>query len=153
VVVPVGEGFSFNSLLQRIHPAASRIGTLSADTPALFLAFDILARGKHDLAALPLSQRRPMLEAFADRGFGNGQSFRLSPATTDPDRALRWLAQSGGGSDGVITKRVDLAYQRRSANLGLGSSSGKAPKRVSPTWPTMRRSPTFQSGCFLSNNG
>lgn len=111
LVVPIRESFSFDSLLQRIHPATSRINKLSADTPALFLAFDILARGKHDLAGLPLSQRRPKLEAFAKRGFGDGGSFRLSPATTDPDRAMRWLAQSGGGSDGVIAKRMDLAYQ------------------------------------------
>lgn len=111
LVVPIGKGFSFDQLLQRIHPAASRVKKLSADTPALFLAFDILLRGEHGLDGLPLSQRRPELEAFAGRCFGDGKSFRLSPATADPDRAMRWLAQSGAGSDGVIAKRVDLAYQ------------------------------------------
>jgi ATP-dependent DNA ligase len=111
LVVPVGDEFCFDSLLQRIHPAASRIRKLSAETPASFLAFDILACGEHDLAALPLSQRRPRLEAFAERGFRDGRLFQLSPSTTDPNRAARWLAQSGGGSDGVIAKRVDLAYQ------------------------------------------
>jgi ATP-dependent DNA ligase len=111
LVVPVGEDFSFDQLLQRIHPAPSRIKKLSAETPALFLAFDILLRGKQDLAGLPLMQRRPQLEEFAERGFDDGGLFRLSPATAHPDLALRWLALSGGGSDGVIAKRMDLAYQ------------------------------------------
>src|SRR4051794_26219961 len=66
IVVPHGKTFSFDDLLQRIHPAASRIAKLSKETPALFLAFDVLATTKDKkLATQPLSKRRPALEAFA----------------------------------------------------------------------------------------
>src|SRR3954466_4856017 len=58
LVVPVSGRFSFDDLLQRIHPAASRINKLSQQTPALFLAFDLLRKGKSELAAAPLRQRR-----------------------------------------------------------------------------------------------
>src|ERR1700709_2364849 len=65
IVVPHGKAFSFDALLQRIHPAASRITKLSQETPALFLAFDLLAAAKDKkLAGQPLSKRRPALEAF-----------------------------------------------------------------------------------------
>lgn len=111
LVVPADETFSFDNLLQRIHPAASRIKKLSAETPAIFLAFDLLRSGKRELAAKPLVQRRPELKDFASRCFGEGGLFRLSPATSDAGRAARWLRSAGGGSDGVIAKRIDLAYQ------------------------------------------
>src|ERR1700744_3694536 len=65
IVVPIEDEFSFDDLLQRIHPAASRVKTLAAKTPALYLAFDLLKEGKKDLAANPLSERRPLLEDFA----------------------------------------------------------------------------------------
>ncbi|MEH2494108.1 ATP-dependent DNA ligase [Bradyrhizobium sp. AZCC 1678] len=112
IVVPHGKAFSFDDLLQRIHPAASRIRKLSEETPALFLAFDLLASatGKK-LAASPLRERRPALEAFAKTQFKSHQMFRLSPATTSYATAQKWLKQSGGGSDGVIAKRIDLPYQ------------------------------------------
>jgi ATP-dependent DNA ligase len=111
IVVPLGKSFSFDALLQRIHPAASRVKKLSEETPALYLAFDLLAteREKH-LAGKPLRERRPMLEAFAKANL-KGSLFQLSPATTSFATARKWLAQSGGGSDGVIAKRLDLPYQ------------------------------------------
>src|ERR1700694_1088135 len=66
IVVPHGKSFSFDDLLQRIHPAASRIKKLAQETPVLFLAFDLLATAKDKkFAAKPLSKRRPALEAFA----------------------------------------------------------------------------------------
>src|ERR1700720_1812356 len=66
IVVPHGKTFSFDDLLQRIHPAASRIKKLSEETPALLLVFDLLATaGDKKLSAQPLRKRRPMLEAFA----------------------------------------------------------------------------------------
>src|SRR3954469_16705480 len=66
IVVPRGKAFSFDDLLQRIHPAASRVGKLSQETPALYLAFDLLATAREkQLAEEPLSERRPALEAFA----------------------------------------------------------------------------------------
>jgi len=112
IVVPRGRSFSFDNLLQRIHPAARRVNKLSQETPALYLAFDLLetADDKH-LAARPLAERRPELEAFARRYFPSGTSFRLSPVATSYATARTWLARSGGGSDGVIAKRRDLPYQ------------------------------------------
>jgi ATP-dependent DNA ligase len=110
--VPHGKTFSFDDLLQRIHPAASRIKMLSHETPALFCAFDLLATSTDKkLAGLPLRKRRPMLEAFARTQFRATKTFRLSPATTSYAVAKKWLAQAGGGSDGVIAKRLDLPYQ------------------------------------------
>ncbi|MDB5521424.1 MAG: dependent ligase [Tardiphaga sp.] len=111
LVVPMGDSYSFDDLLHRLHPAQSRIKKLSAATPALFLAFDILNYGKRDLADAPLTARRPALDDFAKRCFSDGSRFQLSPATTDVDQALRWLGEAGGGSDGIIAKRINLAYQ------------------------------------------
>ena len=111
LVVPEGKSFSFDSLLQRIHPAASRVTKLSQETPALYLAFDLLATAREKkLAEKPLSDRRPALEAFAKATLKGG-TFRLSPSTPSFATAKKWLAQSGGGSDGVIAKRIDLPYQ------------------------------------------
>jgi ATP-dependent DNA ligase len=112
IVVPHGKTFSFDELLQRIHPAQSRILKLSQETPALFLAFDLLASAKGKrLAGHPLSKRRPTLEAFAKIQFRSQTTFRLSPTTTSYATAKKWLARAGGGSDGVIAKRLDLPYQ------------------------------------------
>ena len=112
IVVPRGKAFSFDDLLQRIHPAASRVKKLSQETPALFLAFDLLASATDKkLAASPLRERRPALEAFAKAQFKSSPTFRLSPVTTSYATAQKWLKQSGGGSDGVIAKRIDLPYQ------------------------------------------
>lgn len=112
IVVPHGKTFSFDDLLQRIHPAASRVNKLSLETPALFVTFDLLQTITHNkLSTKPLSLRRPALAAFAKSQFKPSQTFRLSPATTDYALARRWLARSGGGFDGVIAKRLDLPYQ------------------------------------------
>jgi len=112
IVVPHGKTFSFDDLLQRIHPAQSRIAKLSGQTPALFLTFDLLATMKDKkLSAQPLNKRRPALEAFAKVQFRPQPTFRLSPATTTYATAKKWLTQAGGGSDGVIAKRLDLPYQ------------------------------------------
>ncbi len=112
IVVPHGKTFSFDDLLQRIHPAASRVKKLSLETPALFLAFDLLqTSADKKLFAKSLSLRRPALEAFAKSQFKLSPTFRLSPATTNYALARKWLARSGGGFDGVIAKRLDLPYQ------------------------------------------
>jgi ATP-dependent DNA ligase len=112
IVVPHGKAFSFDDLLQRIHPAASRVKKLSQETPALFLVFDLLATATDKkLAASPLRERRPALEAFAKAQFKSNPAFRLSPVATSYSTAQKWLKQSGGGSDGVIAKRIDLPYQ------------------------------------------
>ncbi|MHC2338661.1 ATP-dependent DNA ligase [Bradyrhizobium sp. USDA 4454] len=112
IVVPHGRTFSFDDLLQRIHPAASRVTRLAHETPALFLAFDLLASPTDKkLSEQPLSERRPQLEAFAKSELKSNPSFRLSPATASHAVAEKWLARSGGGFDGVIAKRLDLPYQ------------------------------------------
>jgi ATP-dependent DNA ligase len=111
IVVPVGGRFSFDDLLQRIHPAASRVRKLAEQTPALFLAFDLLKKGKTELACETLMKRRLQLEDFAARYFSDNILFRLSPASLKLEDAERWLASAGGGSDGVIAKRLDHPYQ------------------------------------------
>jgi ATP-dependent DNA ligase len=112
IVVPHGKVFSFDDLLQRIHPAASRIRKLSQQMPALYLAFDLLATADdNQLASQPLRKRRPMLEAFAKTQFKSSPAFRLSPTTESYATAEKWLARAGGGCDGVIAKRADLPYQ------------------------------------------
>jgi ATP-dependent DNA ligase len=112
IVVRRGKAFSFDDLLQRIHPAASRVRKLAQETPALFLAFDLLATAKdNSLSAQPLSKRRPGLEAFAKTQFKSNPTFGLSQASTSHATAKKWLAQAGGGCDGVIAKRLDLPYQ------------------------------------------
>jgi ATP-dependent DNA ligase len=112
IVVPHGKTFSFDDLLQRIHPAASRVKKLAQETPTLFIAFDLLASAADKkLSAEPLSRRRPKLEAFARLQFKSNPAFRLSPVTTSHATAVKWLKQSGGGFDGVIAKRIDLSYQ------------------------------------------
>jgi ATP-dependent DNA ligase len=84
---------------------------LAAKTPALYLAFDLLKEGKKDVAAKPLSERRRLLEEFAESRLSGSALFRLSPASRAFKDAERWLRSAGGGSDGVIAKRLDLAYQ------------------------------------------
>ena len=117
IVVPHRKAFSFDDLLQRIHPAASRVKKLSLETPALYLAFDILASAEHKrLSARPLRERRPALDAFAKSQFKSNPTFRLSPATTNYAIAKKWLARAGGGCDGVIAKRLDMAYQAGNRN-------------------------------------
>ena len=110
IVVPDGKAFSFDALLQRIHPAASRVKQLAAETPALFIAFDLLEDGSQAIAELSLAERRGELERFAKR-FKSNPGFRLSTFTPKRTVALRWLNAAGGGFDGVIAKRRDLPYQ------------------------------------------
>ena len=109
IVVPQDGAFSFDALLQRIHPAASRIEKLARETPALPIVFDLLGdeRGR-SLLDLPLSERRARLEAFAARNFT--AELRLSPATTRLANARGWLKKVGASLDGIIAKRRDAPY-------------------------------------------
>ena len=111
IVVPLGRSFSFDDLLQRIHPAQSRVRKLAQETPALFIAFDLLGECDNDLLEQPLAKRRAGLERFAGKHFSAATIFRLSKASTDAAQARRWLAAAGGGCDGVVAKRLDLPYQ------------------------------------------
>jgi ATP-dependent DNA ligase len=112
IVVPEGRAFSFDALLQRIHPAASRVERLSRETPALLIVFDLLAdeSGK-PLTKLPLAERRKRLEAFARKYFPKNGSIRLSPATTRLADAKKWLKRVGATLDGIIAKRRDFEYR------------------------------------------
>ena len=112
IVIPRGPGLSFDDLLQRIHPAASRIRKLSVETPATFIAFDMLvdANGKA-LADKPLSVRRPALEEFAAKFMKGSPRLALSPATAKFKVAAGWFDGVGGALDGVIAKRLDVPYQ------------------------------------------
>ena len=110
LVIPVDGSLSFDDLLQRIHPAESRVRKLAAQTPALLIVFDLLTdeSGKA-LTSLPLAERRKRLEQFAKSYFRG--PLRLSPVTSDPSEAKRWFSGGGASLDGVIAKRSDLAYQ------------------------------------------
>lgn len=112
LVVPVGRRLSFDDLLMRIHPAASRVKRLAAEHPALFIVFDVLAdeHGK-SLLAEPLAERRRRLEHFAAKYFKGHSRLRLSPAATRAAAAKRWFRQAGAALDGVMAKRLDLPYQ------------------------------------------
>ncbi len=110
LLVPQGEDLAFDLLLQRIHPAASRVDRLSRETPAWLVAFDLLARGStRSLVDSPLSERRRELEAFAGRFLDSAPAIHLSPATGDRQQAEVWLAGLGG-MDGVMAKDPTLPY-------------------------------------------
>jgi ATP-dependent DNA ligase len=112
IVIPVSGRLSFDELLLRVHPAASRVRTLADLHPAVLVVFDLLADDAGEvLVDQPLSARRPRLERFARRFPSAGGAVRLSPATTDPRRADRWFHDTGGNLDGVIAKRLDLPYR------------------------------------------
>lgn len=103
---------SFNALLQRIHPAQSRIIKLSEDTPAVFMVFDLLVDEKgRDLLNLPLSRRKEKLEHFFSTYLRQQKTFRLSQTTTNFKKAEKWLRTGLHCCDGVVAKRLELPYQ------------------------------------------
>jgi ATP-dependent DNA ligase len=103
---------SFDDLLQRIHPAASRVTKLSHETPARLIVFDLLVDepGKA-IFEEPLLKRRQKLERFAKKYLANNDSIELSPETPDASMALEWLSDPSVRLDGVIAKRLDLPYR------------------------------------------
>ncbi|MFD3507968.1 ATP-dependent DNA ligase [Nocardia sp. NPDC058666] len=108
IVVVTDQGLDFDTLQQRLHPAASRVAKLAAETPASFVAFDLLAIGDRDLTAEPFSERRRELESLLDAAPGR---IHLTPITHDPDVAQDWFTRfEGAGFDGVMAKSDDLAY-------------------------------------------
>jgi ATP-dependent DNA ligase len=111
IVIPIDGHLSFDDLLMRIHPAATRIRKLSESTPSVFIVFDLLVdeRGK-SLVGLTLHDRRRKLESFAKKYFRSEGSIRLSPATDDVSLARKWF-HMGVGLDGIVAKRDDLPYQ------------------------------------------
>jgi len=111
IVVPHGRAFSFDDLLQRIHPAATRVKRLATETPALLIVFDLLLTDGKILTKKSLAARRKLLVSFARNNFGGTKSIRLSPATEKIARAKKWLMQVGATLDGIIAKRRDLPYE------------------------------------------
>ena len=112
IVVPRGEPgaqrLDWESLSQRIHPAASRVTMLSEQTPAMLIAFDLLARGDRDLQGEPFSTRRAEL---VDLLGGVPHPVHVTRTTADAAVAERWLAEvEGAGLDGVIAKPLDQSY-------------------------------------------
>ena len=110
LVSPVAGNLSFNDLQLRLHPAASRVNMLAKAHPALYLVFDLL-EDEHGTSLLgrPLRERRERLEEFAAKHFH--APIHLSPATTDLNRARKWLRTMGGGLDGIIAKDVEARYE------------------------------------------
>src|SRR5262245_41478660 len=109
-VVIVGDaGLDFEALLLRIHPAASRVKLLAAESPASFVAWDLLALGDEDRREVPLAERRERLErALA----GAAPPVHISPATRDLALAEDWFQRfEGAGLDGVMAKRLDEPYR------------------------------------------
>ncbi|HWG56508.1 MAG TPA: ATP-dependent DNA ligase [Gaiellaceae bacterium] len=108
LVIVTRAGFSFEALLARIHPAASRVERLRSETPAAFVAFDVLAT-EELLLDVPLAERRAELE----RLLGDAEPpLHLTPATHDPDVAAGWLERfSGAGIDGVVAKPLASPYE------------------------------------------
>jgi ATP-dependent DNA ligase len=112
IVIPIGRNISFDQLLQRIHPAESRIRKLSVEFPAAFILFDILVNSDgRSQVEQPLSDRRDALENFARKYLKGAPRMALSPATRSFAQVKKWFAKVGGALDGVVAKRADLPYQ------------------------------------------
>ncbi len=109
IVIATSRGLDFDALQLRLHPAASRVARLATETPAAFVAFDLIALGGRDLRATPQRERRVLLEeALAHVA----SPIHLTPMTRDPAVASEWLSRfEGAGLDGVIAKPEESTYQ------------------------------------------
>lgn len=108
IVVVTDQGLDFDTLQNRLHPAASRVNKLAKETPASFVAFDLLALGDKDLTGEPFAERRRLLATILDTEFAR---VHLTPITEDPEIAEDWFTRfEGAGFDGVMVKSNDLAY-------------------------------------------
>lgn len=108
IVIVTEAGLDFDSLQLRLHPAASRVRKLAAETPASFVAFDLLALDDRDLTGAPFTDRRAALERILDTAQSR---VHLTPLTDDPDVAQDWFTRfEGAGFDGVMVKAPDLPY-------------------------------------------
>src|SRR4029453_12730837 len=109
VVIARDGALDFEALLLRIHPAASRVNMLAAESPASFVAWDLLALGDADLREVPQGKRRERLEGVLG---GIAPPIHLTPATGDRSIAADWFDRfEGAGLDGVVAKRIDGPYQ------------------------------------------
>ena len=111
IVIPAADGrcLDFEALLQRIHPAASRVTLLAGQTPAHIVAFDLLALGDVDYTGRPFEERRAVLVSTLATA---GPPMHLTPATTDHALAQDWFRQfEGAGLDGIIAKALSGIYE------------------------------------------
>jgi len=111
IVLPDWESgrLDFEALQLRLHPAASRVRLLAEQTPADFVAFDLLALGGTDYTARPFGERRAALTGAMSAA---RPPVHLTPATTDREVAERWFTQfEGAGLDGLIAKSPDGLYE------------------------------------------
>lgn len=110
LAIPTDGSLSFDALQLRLHPAESRIRKLAAETPAVFILFDMLVSADGEaLVDKPLDERRGQLESFLAK-VGKHPSLRLTPYTREAAEAKRWLNRTNGALDGVIAKRLDGPY-------------------------------------------
>jgi ATP-dependent DNA ligase len=110
IVIADDSGLDFEALQQRIHPAVSRVTLLAEQTPASFIAFDLLALGDDDYTGRPFTERRAALEGALS---GVNAPIHLTPTTTDLELAERWFVElEGAHLDGVIAKPLSGTYQQ-----------------------------------------
>jgi ATP-dependent DNA ligase len=110
IVIATEDGLDFEALQQRIHPATSRVTMLAEQTPASFIAFDLLALGDDDLTGQPFEQRRELL---VDALKVAKPPVHVTPATADIEVAQRWFEEfEGAGLDGVVAKPLSVTYQQ-----------------------------------------
>jgi ATP-dependent DNA ligase len=109
IVISRNGRLDFEALQLRLHPAESRVRKLAAETPAEFVAFDLLATGDEDLTSTPFGDRRRRLE----QDVRETASVHLTPATDDVATARRWFTEfEGAGLDGVVVKPLTLPYRQ-----------------------------------------
>jgi ATP-dependent DNA ligase len=109
VVIATPRGLDFDRLQLRLHPAASRVAKLAQETPASFVAFDLLAVAGKSVMEAPQKERRAKLETLLA---GVKRPIHLTPMTRDRSVAAGWLKEfEGAGLDGVIAKPQDATYQ------------------------------------------
>ena len=148
IVVPIGGQLSFDNLLMRIHPAASRVRKLAAEHPATFIVFDLLAdeRGK-SLLDLKLTERRKRLERFATKYFRARKDVRLSPMTRELSVAKKWFGAAGAISMGSLLSEAISRISRAIATECRRSNITARPIASSADFAMRRERPSSDRCC------